>query len=332
MCPDTVSRTRCLTLTRFRIFVPARQRLLVVQNLVTHLLFTLKIFPNTEPIPPDTQAAHSRKRASGWDNASIALERLYICMWTLCFLPMVQALSLSPKLTWRERIKAQRHIRPHVNPLQRRFQVRPDLEALAAQLDFEDPSLPLHIDVGCGKGHFCADLAEARRDINVLGIEIREALVDEARRLCVLSGVPNLKFLAGSANILVGPCCDALLPHSRLCSASINFPDPWPKRAHRKRRVCQPDLVRALAERLNVDAAETSDRGFVLVQSDVPELAEEMRATFLESGLFEDNTTEETTVFAFGPVTIQTERERQAARRGTPVTRFCLVRAGAAAR
>jgi tRNA (guanine-N7-)-methyltransferase len=247
-------------------------------------------------------------------------------MWALCFLPMVQALSLSPKLTWRERIKAQRHIRPHVNPLQRRFQEQPNLDAIAAQLDFADPSLPLHIDVGCGKGHFCADLAEARQDINVLGIEIREQLVDEAQRLCALSGVPNLKFIAGSANTLVGPCCDAFLPHGQLRSASVNFPDPWPKRAHRKRRVVQPDLVRALAERLKVEGAD-GDQGFVLVQSDVPELAEEMRATFLESGLFADNSKEETTVHAFGPMAIQTERERQAARRGIAVTRFCLARA-----
>ena len=101
---------------------------------------------------------------------------------------MAPALVPPPRASstvWRERMRAQRHIRPHVNPLQRRFQLPAalDLEAFAfAQ------SQPIHVDVGCGKGHFCADLAEARPDLNVLGIEIRDPLVEEANRLCTPQG------------------------------------------------------------------------------------------------------------------------------------------------
>jgi SAM-dependent methyltransferase len=103
----------------------------------------------------------------------------------LSVLLMAPALVTPPRASsavWRERMRAQRHIRPHVNPLQRRFQ-------LPAALDLEDlafaQSQPIHVDVGCGKGHFCADLAEARPDLNVLGIEIRDPLVEEANRLCM---------------------------------------------------------------------------------------------------------------------------------------------------
>ena len=92
--------------------------------------------------------------------------------------------SLAVNSAWRERIRAQRHIRPHVNPLQRRFaDAAPSLQP---ELHFASDGKPLHVDIGCGKGHFCADLATARPDLNVLGIEIREQLVDEGKRLVEL--------------------------------------------------------------------------------------------------------------------------------------------------
>ena len=147
-------------------------------------------------------------------------------------------LTPTPRLTWRERLKAQRHIRPHVNPLQRRFVEQDCSTALNDAMSFEKLQ-PLHVDIGCGKGHFCADLATARPDLNVLGIEIREELMVEARRLSELSGVGNLRFVSGSANALVPTLPNAQL----LSSASVNFPDPWPKRRHRKRRVVQPECA-----------------------------------------------------------------------------------------
>ena len=224
----------------------------------------------------------------------------------------------SPKRAWRDRIKAQRHIRPHVNPLQRRY-LEQSTDHLPAALDFADKTLPLHLDIGCGKGHYCADLAEARPDRNIVGVEIREQLVEEATRLCrEVTDVGNLRFVAGSANVLVGPICEAH-PEATLASASINFPDPWPKRAHRKRRVVQPELVRALATHLRPD-------GLVLVQSDVRDLEREMAACFVRSGLFVVDDAAASSAEAAGLATIMTERARQAARRGQPTWRTLLRR------
>lgn len=240
----------------------------------------------------------------------------------LSVLLMAPALVTPPRASsavWRERMRAQRHIRPHVNPLQRRFQ-------LPAALDLEDlafaQSQPIHVDVGCGKGHFCADLAEARPDLNVLGIEIRDPLVEEANRLCQLSGTGNLRFVAGSANVLLGPCCDALGMDAPLASCSIQFPDPWFKRRYAKRRVVQPELVAEIGRRLQ-------PRGLVFLQSDIAELAAEMRGCFLGSGLFDVASATDLAARPFGGV--QTERERQCARRELPVFRALLRRTDAAA-
>ena len=193
---------------------------------------------------------------------------------------MVHASDISK--SWRDRMRAQRHIRPHVNPLQRRF----TQASLPPGFDHNvfAASRPLHLDIGCGKGHFCADLAAARPDLNVLGIEIREPLVDEALRLSC--GVGNLHFLAGSANACGAAAVDAVLEGEGgvLDSVSVQFPDPWPKMRHRKRRVVQLPLVADLAERLRPG-------GFVFLQSDVEEVAQDMRATFLKSPALEETST-----------------------------------------
>jgi tRNA (guanine-N7-)-methyltransferase len=41
-----------------------------------------------------------------------------------------------------------------------------------------------------------------------------------------------------------------LLPEGCVETFWINFPDPWPKKRHARRRLLQPELVRALALRL----------------------------------------------------------------------------------
>ena len=151
-----------------------------------------------------------------------------------------------------------------------------------------------------------------------LGIEIREPLVLEATRLAAETRARNLCFLAGSANALLAPAIDALgAANHPLASASIQFPDPWPKARHAKRRVTTAPLVAALAERL-------PSGGTVLLQSDLQWLAEEMRAAFAAHPNFSCDgrwLSEEER-----PFPIATERERQAARRGIAVHRSRIVR------
>ena len=116
----------------------------------------------------------------------------------------------------------------------------------------------------------------------------------------------------------LAPAIDALgAANHPLASASIQFPDPWPKARHAKRRVTTAPLVAALAERL-------PSGGTVLLQSDLQWLAEEMRAAFAAHPNFSCDgrwLTEEER-----PFPIATERERQAARRGIAVHRSRIVR------
>ena len=72
-------------------------------------------------------------------------------------------------------------VHQHVNPLSPHYKQEPMPVDLASV--FADPSLPLHIDIGCARGRFILRMAELDAKSNYLGIEIREPLVTEANRL-----------------------------------------------------------------------------------------------------------------------------------------------------
>jgi tRNA (guanine-N7-)-methyltransferase len=71
-------------------------------------------------------------------------------------------------------------VRQHVNPLRR------DLQVVHGDLDwtnvFEDPSVPLVVDVGSGYGRFAIKFASQTPGVNVLGIEVREPIINRANQ------------------------------------------------------------------------------------------------------------------------------------------------------
>jgi len=205
-------------------------------------------------------------------------------------------------------------VREHVNPLSKKYQVPatpPDWSAIYAM-----PQQPLHLDIGCGKGHFVQDMAKLQGDRNFLGLEIREPLVDQANRWRDELDLSNLHYLFCNANNSIRPLLTSL-PADILQQVTIQFPDPWFKRRHQKRRVVQPELVVDLAEFL-------VPGGVVFVQSDVEEVALEMRDRFDEHPAF---TRQHDHWLSDTPMLISTERERSTlSTSNEPVYRALFVR------
>ena len=141
-----------------------------------------------------------------------------------------------------------RALRQHVNPLSRFFQL--PLQLPQPDLLFNRPEQPIHLDIGCARGRCVLGLAEQAPDWNHLGVEIRRPLVTAADRDALSSDHGNVRILFCNANISLEGWM-AALPSDRLQRVSIQFPDPWFKRRHRKRRVLQPALVLAIAEHSN---------------------------------------------------------------------------------
>ncbi|GAB4814778.1 hypothetical protein N2152v2_001824 [Parachlorella kessleri] len=165
-------------------------------------------------------------------------------------------------------------VRQHVNPLKKDLQV--PTQPLRWEEVYDDPTLPLALDIGCGYGRFPLALSRVLPTHNLLGLEIREQCVERAQKWSDALGFSGrVRFCHSNATVSLGTMLETY--PGALDLVTIQFPDPHFKRKHRKRRVVQPQLVAALASLVRPG-------GRVFLQSDVQEVAESMRNEFEEHG------------------------------------------------
>ncbi|MEH1897971.1 MAG: tRNA (guanosine(46)-N7)-methyltransferase TrmB [Nostoc sp.] len=205
-------------------------------------------------------------------------------------------------------------VRQHVNPLAKKYQTA------ASPLEWEKiyakPNQPLHLDIGCAKGQFLLNMAKIEPNWNYLGLEIREPLVVEANKLRFELGFTNLHYLFCNVNNSLDSLLSSLPPGS-LQRVTIQFPDPWFKTRHAKRRVVQPEFVAELASYLAVG-------GVVFVQSDMEFIAVEMRDRFAANPAYQKVGAGEW--LAENPLPVPTEREISTQKKGEPVYRVLFER------
>lgn len=94
---------------------------------------------------------------------------------------------------------------------------------------FSDPSLPLHIDIGCGKGGFLLDLATQRRDdpMNYLGLEIRPSVALYAKDRVEKKGLTGkVDFIGCNANVDLERIVKKYAKFGDIDLVSIQYPDP----------------------------------------------------------------------------------------------------------
>ncbi len=205
-------------------------------------------------------------------------------------------------------------VRHHVNPLSQKYQT--PVGSLDWSKVYANPTQPLHLDIGCGKGHFLSSMAQLEPGWNFLGLEIREPLVQEANTRRDKLGLTNLHYLFCNVNNSLRSLLSSF-PTGTLQRVTIQFPDPWFKNRHAKRRLVQPELVAELATYLTVE-------GVVFLQSDIEALAVEMCDRFAAHPAFQRQGGQEW--LAENPLPVPTEREKSTLSRGEPVYRSLFVR------
>lgn len=159
-------------------------------------------------------------------------------------------------------------------------------------------------------------MAKIEPNWNFLGLEIREPLVVEANKLRSEFALTNLHYLFCNVNNSLDSLLSSLPPGS-LQRVTIQFPDPWFKTRHAKRRVVQPELVAELASYLAVG-------GIVFVQSDMEFIAVEMRDRFAANPAYQKVGAGEW--LAENPLPVPTEREIGTQKKGEPVYRVLFER------
>ncbi|KAI5011059.1 hypothetical protein ZWY2020_013196 [Hordeum vulgare] len=161
-------------------------------------------------------------------------------------------------------------IRQHVNPLSALF-VEPTEPPEWTEV-FEDPLLPLMVDIGCGSGRFLVWLAKnSGEKRNYLGLEIRQKLVERTQFWVTELGLRNVYFMFANATVSFEQIVSSY--PGPLSLVSILCPDPHFKKRHHKRRVLQTPLVDSITKNLCLG-------GRVFVQSDVLDVATDMRERF----------------------------------------------------
>ena len=203
-------------------------------------------------------------------------------------------------------------IRQHVNPLSIKYKKTiplPNWDSIYTNINN-----PLHLDIGCARGKFLLKMALLYPNINFLGIEIREALVIEANENCNDLQLSNLHFLFCNINTHIDLLLKSFQPGILNC-VSVQFPDPWFKRSHQKRRVTQADLVCTVSNNL-------SNNGYIFLQSDIQSITNEMEEEFMKNSVLYKHY--EKNCLTNNYFTILTEREAATLNKNKSVYRTLL--------
>ena len=192
-------------------------------------------------------------------------------------------------------------MRQHVNPLSKNFN---EIERIPSLIEmFGDPKLNLHLDIGCAAGEFLFDLALVNTNWNYLGIEIRERLVKTAKFKVQEREIKNLYFVFGNAhNILNDVQSKFIIKNVK--SISFNFPDPWFKKRHYKRRVIQEDFINNLSNLMQKGS-------LIFIKTDVKDLFDYMDCKISSNLNFKKIDKKDFNYSeSFNPNKIQTNREK----------------------
>ena len=108
---------------------------------------------------------------------------------------------------------------------------------------------PVEVDLGCGDGGFLLRYALQHPERNFLGVERLLGRIRKLDRKAPRLGLTNLRALRVDAAYLVR----YLLRPGTVAAFHIYFPDPWPKKRHRGRRLVNAAFADALHRALGPD-------------------------------------------------------------------------------
>jgi tRNA (guanine-N7-)-methyltransferase len=132
---------------------------------------------------------------------------------------------------------------------------------------------PLEVEIGPGRGAFALDHARLHPERDLVAIESRRSDCELIRGRAARRGLRNLLIIHGDAKLLL----PRFFKTSQLTAVHVQFPDPWWKTRHHKRRMIDVELA-ALFRRLLAAGGEVDFR------TDVPAYFREASQTWLDAG------------------------------------------------
>jgi tRNA (guanine-N7-)-methyltransferase len=128
---------------------------------------------------------------------------------------------------------------------------------------------PLEVELGCGDGSFLVRYAQLHPEHNFIGVERLLGRIRKLDRKGRRAGLTNLRGVRIESVYFL----QYLLPAQSVTALHVYFPDPWPKRKHRRHRMINEQFPEIARSALVPD-------GMVYLRTDDADYFEQMRCSF----------------------------------------------------
>jgi len=173
----------------------------------------------------------------------------------------------------------------------------------------------LYAELGCGKGRFTADTAEAMPETLYIAVEkVPDAMILAMEKID-RRGLENVRFIDADAKLL-----NTIFAPGEVDRLYINFCDPWPKSRDAKLRLTSPFFLRLYADVLK-------EGGEIHFKTDNAPLFDWSIAQFEAEGWALSEVTHD--LHANGPVGIMTDYEARFYEQGMKINRLVAARTAA---
>ena len=176
-----------------------------------------------------------------------------------------------------------------------------------------DPTRPLMLEIGCGKGDFVIGMAKRHPEWNFLAMERVPDVILCAMEKCheAFDGTApdNVIFCIANANALT----DFFAP-GEIDGIYLNFSDPWPKAGHKKRRLTHAVFLDVFKQIL------TSD-GSIALKTDNDSLFDFSLEELPQNGFILEDVTRDLHSSIYNSDNVMTEYEANFTKQGIPIKR-----------
>jgi tRNA (guanine-N7-)-methyltransferase len=134
---------------------------------------------------------------------------------------------------------------------------------------------PLEVELGCGDASFLAEYARRNPGVNFIGVERLLGRIQKLDRKSRRLGLTNARGVRIESSYFL----QYLLPPQTARAVHIYFPDPWPKKKHRRHRLINQEFTKLAQGAL-------LPRGIVYLRTDDTDYFEQMTEVFGAAAAF----------------------------------------------
>ena len=142
-------------------------------------------------------------------------------------------------------------------------------------------SQSIKLEVGFGMGDFLIEMAVREPKSNFVGIDFSHNGIQKLLMRINKLNLHNIRVVYGDVRKKI----PLLFHDDELDTVYINFPDPWPRKRHFKRRLVKPELVKLVSRKL-------APEGHIFLATDSEPYALEMLEYFNAEPLLQNNSPE----------------------------------------